>query len=337
MSARSIVVARTDRLGDFLLTLPVFGSLRAAWPEARIGAIVSEANAELAAAVEGVDAVHAWRRGQERRLAAELREAGYETALVLFNKTPVNRALARAGIARRVGPASKLAQVWLTERLRQRRAEGRKHEADCNLDLLAPLGVPPLAGAPSAIRLPEPARERAERILSERGLAGRPFAILHPGHGGSALPWRSARYAELADRLVDAGVGVLLTGGPGEEALLEKAAARAARRPPTYVGAEGLLVFAAVVARAGVLVSASTGPMHLAAALGAPVVSLFCPRFACLPSRWGPRTEKASVLLPPVDVVCDLCLGPNCPHYDCMDKITPARAYTEASRWLRGG
>jgi len=289
-------------------------------------------NAELAWTFRGVDEVHAL-EGSDREIVESLRAGRYDTAVALFNKTRVNRLVRKAGIPRRIGPATKLASLALTHRVPQRRSESRKHEADYNLDLLAPLGLGAAEGSFSGIDVPDEALARADAALADRGLGAAPVVALHPGSGGSALPWRTARYAELADHLARDGYGVLVTGGPGEEPLVEKTVARAESSPPTWIGTDGRVALAAMLARVRVLVSSSTGPMHVAAALGTAVVSLFCPRHVCAPRRWGPRSARASVLVPRVDLVCDLCLGPNCPHYDCMDTIPAARVLAEVRRW----
>ncbi|MCA9774743.1 MAG: glycosyltransferase family 9 protein, partial [Myxococcales bacterium] len=304
-----------------------------------LGVLVGAANAELAAMVEGVGAVHSWTGSDSTgALLGEIRAARYDAALVLHNRGRVNRLLVRAGIARRVGPATKLAQLHLTRRVRQRRAEGRRHEMDYNLELAGALGVPAAvleSVATPRLVPPAAARARADRELGEIGLGARPFVLLHPGSGGSALDWRTANYARLAEALTRDGLDVLVSGGPGEEKRVDQVLARCGEIPRGWIGQSGPATLAAILARAAVLVSGSTGPMHLAAAVGTPVVALFCPRFVCLPRRWGPRTDRATVLLPPVDRVCDHCLGPTCPDYDCMDKIPVERVLAAARRWAR--
>ena len=90
----------------------------------------------------------------------------------------------------------------------------------------------------------------------------------------------------------------------------------------TYSGEKGLDEFAALLQQFDVFVSGSTGPMHMAAALGVPIVALFCPRFACSPVRWGPLTDKKIILMPHVDEGCDLCAEEKCSSYDCMETIS---------------
>jgi len=283
-----------------VLTTPVFTALRHAWPDVRVGALVRPEVAPLLEGNPDVDAVVLERRQPLAGLARELRAGGWQISLHCFLTPRTALAAALAGIPRRVGPASKLAALLLTTRVRQHRSRSARHEADYNLELLQPLGIP-FMRHPTRLVLSDAEREWGRRHLAELGLGpGRPVVGIHPGSGRSAGRWPLDRYAALADRLVSAGERVVLTFGPSETELPD--AMRAAMRsgvPVVQPGSVTLRQMAAVLTGMSLFVTNSTGPLHLAVALEVPTVSFFGLTPATRPGRWGPYAPGHVVLTPP--------------------------------------
>jgi heptosyltransferase-2 len=195
----------------------------------------------------------------------------------------------------RVGPASKVFSILFNRRVWQHRSKGQRHEADYNLELLAPLGIP-FERTPTEVCLSDEERDWAQPFLKRHGIEpGNPFVCLHPGSGGSSPRWPWENFLELGTRLRKAGAAVAWTSGPGEE------------RPRTdFPDLHGLTVrqLAAVYGAARLVVSNSTGPLHLAVAMGTPTVSIYAPDAACHPRRWGPypayatKDPRHAVLMP---------------------------------------
>ncbi|MBF0169691.1 MAG: glycosyltransferase family 9 protein [Nitrospinae bacterium] len=324
-----ILVVRTDRIGDVALSLPVFVSLRKAYPTAFIAALTRTYTRDLLVGRDDVDLVIDFPADSPhvpKQWYASLKEAiasqKFDAAILLFSNYSVARLIKAAGIPVRIGPASKVA-VWftLTHAIRQRRAKGTRHEADHNLDLLTPLGVAPVRDG--RIPLPDAAR-RTFGDGSDRGVVG-----LHPGHGGSSQNWPKASYVALARRLADDGYRAVVTGSSAERALVERivtdarvgADERVAARIEPFVNTGGIGDLLAVLAGLDVFVASSTGPLHLASAVGTPVVGIYSPVFVCLPERWGPIGPDDVALVPPYGP-CRRCVGARCPHHDCMTSIS---------------
>ena len=149
-----ILVVRTDRIGDAVLSLPVFASLRVHWPKAHIAALVRSYTSELYQDREDVDEVIAFDApthhippGKFFALRGQLANKKFDVAIALFSTFSVSALLAAARIPVRIGPATKLAQLFFTHRIKQSRSKQLRHEADHNLDLLAALGVAPVRKA----------------------------------------------------------------------------------------------------------------------------------------------------------------------------------------------
>jgi ADP-heptose:LPS heptosyltransferase len=245
--------------------------------------------------------------GQPPRVLAEaFRGERFDAAIVAFPRWRPVAALWLARVPVRIGPASKAYCVLLNRRLRQRRSRGTKHEADCNLELLEPLGVP-FRRYPTRYVATEKEREAARRYLEAKGISGgAPLVILHPGSGGSSARWPLGHFTELAGRLLADTCDLVVTAGPGEDH--EGAMAAGLRRTPVFIGGDslGIRETAALLSRADLVVTNSTGPLHLAVALGVRTVSIYSPLPARRPSRWGPypayveQDDTHRVLLAPL-------------------------------------
>ncbi|MFZ5951222.1 MAG: glycosyltransferase family 9 protein, partial [Candidatus Rifleibacteriota bacterium] len=152
--------------------------------------------------------------------------------------------------------------------------------------------------------------------------------LIHPGHGGSAYNITPERYAEIARRLICEGFEVLISLGPGEEKLSGAFACCPEEKLDFLKNVPDFAILAAVMQLCRAFVGGSTGPMHLAAAVGLPVVAFFPPVPAMTPKRWGPVAQKNLVLMPSVDSCIGRCN--QCKLMPCMSTID----LTQAHAWL---
>ena len=320
----SILVTRTDRLGDVLLSLPVLGRLRDARPDATLTLLTSPLVAPLLDGHPWIDRVlvddaaardagAAGMLGVARRLRAQR----FDVAVVLRPTVRVALSVALAGIPRRIGTAYRAYSFLFNERVRVHRRGSGSHELELNLALLEPL-IRPTAASDPIIAPTSTSRARAEALLD--GPPG-PWVVLHPGSGGSARDWAVEHFAALARLLMERGARVAITGSADERALADRVAddAPGAR---SIAGRTSLPELAAVLELAAAVVGASTGPVHLAAAVGTPVVALFPPIRPASPVRWRPRGPYVTVIDADAPS-CEGCIGERCPVWDCMDTIRP--------------
>jgi len=318
---------RTDHLGDMLLTLPVADAIKAVHPAWRVSVLASAANAAAARHHPHVDHVEVdplEARGSGLRgvgaLARQVRRLGCDAAVVVHPTPRLALAVALARVPLRIGTAYRAYSFLFNRRVRQhRRRPPWKHESAYNVELLQPLGI--AAAAPTDVRWEVSAPEAAavEPWLRARGL-DEPFVVLHPGNAGSAMNWAAEQYGELGARLAARGMRVAITGGPGETTLTARVAGAIGARAVDLGGQLTLDQLAAVLARCRLYVGSSTGPTHLAAAVGTPVLALYTPLRSQVPTRWRPLGSQVQVLQPAVDLVCPKCLGAACPYYHCMER-----------------
>ncbi len=359
MSERSrlkILVVRPDRVGDVLLSTPVLAALRRHYPQAHLTFMVREGVVPLVRGLSTVDAVliydpigrHFGWRGFFQ-LMKDLRQGGFRIVVNLQSVRKLAAAQFGAGIRYRVGPLSRIhSYLYYNRGLRQRRSSVEMHEADYNLQLLRRLGVRAARTEfETQLSLSPETRAAAKSWLQQQGWkVDETLVAVHPGMGGSALNWPEENYVELAATLIREGKRVLLTGGPLEGGMLE----RVRRSILAQVGAEekarlieyggaavGAIDFlAGLMSWAAVVVAPSTGPLHVAVAVGTPVVTFYPPIRVMSALRWGPYlkdSERASILVP--DVYCGQdfkCRGVLCNYYPCMRGLTVDQALDEVRR-----
>jgi ADP-heptose:LPS heptosyltransferase len=338
-SAPRILVSRTDRLGDLVLTLPAVLDLAAAFPSAHLAVLCRPENAALAALCPGVAQTIAWRAEDG---TGGLTINGFDAAVVCYPKPPALAwRLYRAGIPLRVGTARRWWSFLFNEREAGGRTASGQHESELNRALarrcIARLGGPSAVcdrPARLELRLPESLKEKAATRIAQAGLPERGFAVLHAGSRGSAKDWPLERMLELAAALRGQGHAVAWTVGPADQAVRARLAAQPGNRLLENLPLD---VLAAVLAQAGVVVANSTGPLHVAAAAGAPVVGLYPPVAACDPERWGPLgSQTRSLTAPTTGAEPARFANPRVAPADLMERIavdSVLGTIAEVARW----
>ena len=146
------------------------------------------------------------------------------------------------------------------------------------------------------------------------------LVLLHPGSGNSARDWKPANFVQLAIELEKFGFSVVITGGKTESELVHSVAQNAGEGVKPFVSDLNLKEFAAFIQTTKLFAANSTGPLHIAAAVGIPVIGFFAPVRVMSPKRWGPLTDK-KVIFVPDPAKCLLCKGGKCQGNECMEQI----------------
>jgi len=298
-----ILISRTDRVGDVVLTLPVFTALREMRPQIRIIGHVRSYTAPLLEGHPDVDEIllddPAGRPLAFLDLVRGIRRVRPDAAILVH---PSGRAVAACWFARvpvMVGRASNIWQMLMTHRMVQHRSQNEKHEAAYNLDLLTGIGMTP-GPTPPRLYINNNTKEWAARRLASVGFSAPPVFV-HPGHGGSAHNLPLHRYVELVTGLRAAGVPVAVTFGPEERGLAPAFGREVPGEVAFISDVPDIAHLAALLAAGKGFAGGSTGPMHLAAAAGITTVAFFPRRSSMTPFRWGPLGPSTHVLMPPED------------------------------------
>ncbi len=300
--SQTFLVSRTDAIGDVVLTLPVCGVLKQLHPSCRVVLIGRSYTAAVAAACPWVDDFVELRpESSVAALAAQLRDFAAAAIIHVFPNKLVANAAKQARIPIRIGTRNRLFH-WLTcnRLVALSRRHSPLHESQLNLQLLQPLGYTQLLPLPVVAELVQlapvvPLQPSTQQLLDARQ-PGQLNVVLHPRSRGSAREWGLPHFGQLARLLHAAGHRVFVTGTADEGA--ELAAANWLQEYKPYLAADltgefALPEFIAFIAVADGLVAGSTGPLHLAAALGRHALGLYPPIRPMHPGRWAPLGRHA--------------------------------------------
>lgn len=335
-----ILVARTDRLGDVVLTLPVFNALRRRFPAAHL---VLLAGRYAGAIAEGYPPLNdiLWYDDDGgvvpfRLMRSRIVSGRFDAAVIVH---PTLRLALLAFLSRipvRVGTAYRYYSFLFNRRVSTHRKTAERHELEYNLELLEPLGCTGRPERPLDVPLaiPPAARSAASAVLDQGGVSGR-FVVIHPGSGGSAREWPLENFTVLARRIAGGlNLPVVVTGTAGEAAAANEILRGFPGRSINLAGKLSIMELAALLGRASLLIAHSTGPLHVAVAVGTPVVGLF-PQIPVMgPRRWGPYTDSARVLVPAKPPDCGECTGMPGTPCACMASITVDSVYAAAENLL---
>ncbi len=314
-----ILVVRPDRVGDVVLSTPVYRTLKQSFPGCFTGALVSPYTSPLLKGNPYIDVVLTDSPNQAEGgnsfigKVREIRSYRFDTALLLMPTKRMAYMLSLSGIPYRVGVGHILYEVVTFMRgVSRRKYNPLRHESDYMLDLARKIGADKIWAKPE-IFVNDDEKAAARLFLEEKGVnPGRPIVAMHPGSGRSAPNWEVGRYIKLAEMVSDGGTQVLVTGSSGEGKLREAFLAAGVRGVTASFGELSLRQLAGVLSEVTLLISSSTGPMHIASAVGTPTVSMFCPLTACSPKLWGPIGNSARIILPPEGFCMNSC--PQNPH-----------------------
>lgn len=292
----TILVVRTDKLGDFITALPVMYVLKKYNPKNKIIACVAPLNEDLANACDFIDEIIVDRNQPMLEFASDLRRKKIDASITLFSTTRVAAAQFLAGIAKRIAPATKLAQIFYNRRVVQRRSEVKMAEFEYNLALAREL-FPSIE-----LRYPQPLIQfdrddvaKSYRDFTRQYGIVKPVIAFHPGFGGSSdANWTLDEYMQLVEIASDnEEVQAVMTFGPGEEELYEKAVEKAAGLNVVfYQSKQGIVEFAKLLASFELFVSTSTGTYHLAALVGTPTMTFFADSLFASVKRWKAVSEE---------------------------------------------
>ena len=324
-----ILVTRTDRIGDVVLSTPVLEALRSRFPLATLAMMVGPATRELVEGNPNLDEVIVYdKSGEEKswlgtwRFARSLREKKFDIAIHLHPTNRVHWVSFLAGIPVRLGYRYKNFRL-LTHAMAHLKQEGKKHEAEYNFDLLKPLGIEAPTEIALHVPLNETSYEELNQIKNEAGLNGNSFVAMNPGASCPSKMWPASRFAELADTLSEKyGLTVVLIGGEKEKLLSAQMMRWMKTQPVDLSGRLSLSQTAWLLKEAELLISNDSGPVHIASAVGTPVISIFGRKQPGLgPKRWGPIGSPSTVIHK--DVGCTVCAAHLCSFsFLCLDAIS---------------
>ncbi|HZL35341.1 MAG TPA: lipopolysaccharide heptosyltransferase II [Tepidisphaeraceae bacterium] len=317
-----ILIIKPSAIGDVVHALPVLNLLRGKWPQAKISWLVTPACAGLLDGHSQLDEVIRFERrrfGQSWRdptaaaglfgFARDMRERQFDLAIDLQGLFRSGWLSASTRAPVRVGPAGarELGWVFYTHRINTGTAE--LHAVERNLRLAEALGL-----GREPVKFVFPTDDEDRRFVATLAPNGLRYAVFLPGANWDTKRWPPEKFAACVAPLRERfGLESIVAGGSIDTPL-------AAQIPGALdlTGRTDLRQLVALLERAQLVIANDTGPMHIAAALGRPLVTMYGPTS---PARTGPYGRMGSVVY--LDIECRPCLGRHCSHTSCLRKLEP--------------
>ena len=331
--ASRILVIKLRAIGDVLLSTVVLPHLRAAYPAAKIDFLCEAAAADVVRGNGLVDSVVVFDPARDGSfgLISRVRTERYDLVIDLFGN-PRSAILALfSGARRRVGYRFSWRRFCYTDVVEPR--GGSVHNTQFNLDALRRIGIPAAeSGAVPTFPLTDEAEEHARNFFAGAGIDGRPCFAFNPGGGWYTKRWESRNFGEIAARLgKEFDARCIVVWGPGEMSRAEEIRTAsgdvAVPIPPSTLKQLG-----AILRRCAAVITNDSGPMHIAAALGVPVVAIFGPTNPLLQGPVG----SPSLILRKESLDCLGCNFTECPIGNpCMLTLEAAGVYDRILSFFR--
>lgn len=344
--AKSILCLRLDSIGDVLMTTPAFRALKESRSDQRLTLLTSSAGAAVASLIPEIDQTLVydapWLKATPQRansqldmeMITHLRQARFDAAVIftVYSQNPLPSALLcyLAEIPLRLAHCREnpyqLLTCWLPDPEPER---CQRHEVRRQLDLVATAGYK-TRNERLSLRVPVYAPQKVLGGLRERGVdLSRPWLVIHPGATASSRRYPPESFAQVArDLTLNHDYQILFTGTESERSLVELIQTQAGVSSHSLVNALNLGEFAALLALSQLLISNNTGSVHIAAAVGTPVIDLY----ALTNPQHTPWGVPHRLLFH--DVPCKYCYKSICVegHHNCLRLVPPeavVRAVTE--------
>ncbi len=333
----NILIVKLSAIGDVIQTLPALNAVRNYYPNANITWLVEEDAAPLVQGHEALDRVIISKRKRWLRelqgssfLAAikevynfikALRDTRYDMILDFqaLLKSGILIALARG--RRKIGFDKGLehmeySYIFLNERIPS--VDMEIHALNRGMMLLHAVGIP---SNDVEYKLPvfDHDHKKIDELMRSYGMSElRPFIAINPMAKWETKLWPADRFAQLADKIIArCGIKIIFTGSSDDRLSIDRIISKMNLRAVNLSGKTTLTELAALYEKASLVISTDTGPMHLAAAIGTPVVALFGPT---APWRTGPYGSGNKVVR--IDMACSPCFKRRCERPECMHEIS---------------
>jgi len=333
-----ILLVRTDRIGDLILSTPVAEALKQKFPQAQIDFLVATYTAPILRNNPFIkEIILDDNKGVKGflKLKETIQQKKYDMAIVLHPTLRLAILLKSAGVPYRIGSGYRGYSFLFNLKHFQHRKTVEKQELEYNLDMLKVLNIDSPKILSKMYLSTEEKHEAGVFLKKFGGNQDETLVLIHPGSGGNALNWPAEKFGELAEKLLNSySVKVLVTGQAKEKILAEKMKSRMKQNFTDLTGKTDLRMLSAIIEKTDLVICNSTGPMHIAAALNISTAALFCPIFTASPKRWGPMGEGHTVILPPVPT-CKNCTSQKCQRGNCMELISVEEVFEKAGAVLK--
>jgi len=315
LNPQHILISRTDNIGDVILTLPLASLLKEHFPKTKISFLTRNYAKAAVTHCPHVDHFLSYDEiisAPEALAISKLKQLQVDCILHVFPRKEIAKLSYKAKIKHRIGTSRRWYHyLFCNQRVSFTRAKSELHEAELNLKLLSAFGIQPEIPESLADLITIEPKINLPDQLKTYFVADKFNLIIHPLSNGNGREWPLSYFIELINSLPLNFFNILITGSEHEKEKLKSLFAQC----PTARDVCGKLTldeFFLFIKNADGLIANSTGPLHMAAALGIKTLGLYPPAPGISPKRWGPIGHQAQYI-----VHSQMCAGDKCSNQDC--------------------
>jgi len=339
ITPKNLLIVRTDRIGDVVLSLPVAQFMKTHFPCCRITFLLREYTQRLALNNPYIDELIVLKEKDGKPFFWEnvrhLREKRFDSCIIVYPTFRISLMMYLASIKYRIGTGYRWYSILFNKKVYEHRKTAERHELEYNIRLLQVFGINKAfqyRDVEFNLSEDETSRLNVEKILMDNNVENnKPLIIIHPGSGGSAVDLPLTKFKELIYLLSTLDVEIVLTGDKSEKAICEQLQVNG--RVKNFAGRFNLGDLISLIKKSTIFISNSTGPLHIAAALNKHVIAFFPKILACSAIRWGPYTENKEIYTPQLE--CSNCTREQCEKLNCMETIRMEDVFANIKKYFK--
>ena len=340
ISPQKILIVRTDRIGDVVLSLPMAELIKRKYPKCKVAYFLRGYTSPLLEGNPFIDEVIVADELQSEILfkknLKKLKVKGFDTCVVVNPTLKISLMMFLAGIRNRIGTGYRWYSFLFNRKVFEHRKYGEKHELEYNISLLNIIGIKTTdfnGEINFHLSVTEESSEKINTLLRNKRLKqGDKIVIIHPGSGGSSVDLPKEKLIELTTKITELkNVSIVITGSKNETELCKEFEIN--NSVINFVGQLDISLLKALIKKADLFISNSTGPLHIAAAFGVYVIGFYPKILSCSQKRWGPFAKNKTIFIPTID--CSNCTREQCQKINCMNSIDIGRVFDETRRVLK--
>jgi ADP-heptose:LPS heptosyltransferase len=327
---QNLLIVRTDRIGDVVLTLPLAEIIKRYFPDCKITFLIREYTKSIVEGNPFIDEVLILQENEGQPLIKEnikkISRKNFDSCVIVYPTFSLALIIYLTGINNIVGTGYRWYSFFFNQKVFQHRKYAEMHELEFNIKLLEVFGIKEKPCKKNInFNLIVKKNQKVNEIINSTVKGNKKLVVIHPGSGGSAVDLPVEKFKELVLMLIERNdIETFITGLESESKLCDSLII--SKKVHNLAGNLNLGELISLISKADIFISNSTGPLHIAAALGKNTIGFYPNLLQCSAKRWGPYSDKSVVFVPQNE--CSDCEKEQCYKSECMNSIDMLSVYS---------
>lgn len=324
----NLLIIRTDRIGDLVLTTPLAGIIKKHYPKCNVTFLIRDYTKDILINHPFVDELIFIKTKDKKETLSFwsnyklINKKNYDTVIVVSPNLRIALLVILSKIKNRIGTGYRWYSFLFNKKVFVHRKFAEKHELEFNIGLLKEIGIDEKINTENvnySLQINKDVQKKIDRILKTENIdLAKSIYIIHPGSGGSSVDLPINKYIELIEKIyLCSDVEIIITGNNDDKVIFSNLIIN--EKVHNFSGRFNLSELIALINKCDLFISNSTGPLHIASALNKNVIGFYPNLLTCSYKRWGPYGSKCKVFIPPLN--CKDCKKEQCSNEGCMNNI----------------